>query len=133
VRWNGIFASFLGWKDGSQHERRPNSCIGMTKAKRSLIIRKMASLDTPQMQRNGLTLIPTSHGLTMQGAYGLLWAQMEWTHSVTRAQHIAPDLSCYRGTTFHPGYARNRNIWCWKYWSPGQSNLVTVLMSTWGH
>jgi hypothetical protein len=41
----------------------------MTKAERSLIIRKMASLGTPQMQRNGTTLIPTSHGLTMQGAY----------------------------------------------------------------
>jgi hypothetical protein len=27
-----------------------------------------------------------------------------------RAQHIAPGLSCYRCTTFHPGYARNRNI-----------------------
>jgi hypothetical protein len=46
--------------------------IGMTKAERSLIIRKTASLDTPQMQHNGVTLIPTSHGLTTQGAYGLL-------------------------------------------------------------
>jgi hypothetical protein len=52
--------------------KEANSCIGMTKAGRSLIIRKMASLGTPQMQRNGVTLIPTSHGLTMQGAYGLL-------------------------------------------------------------
>jgi hypothetical protein len=31
----------------SQHERRPNSCIGMKKAEKSLIIRKMASLGTP--------------------------------------------------------------------------------------
>jgi hypothetical protein len=85
--WHGILASFLGWEDGSQHERRPNSCIGMKKAEKSLIIRKMASLGTPQIQRNGVTLIPTSHGLTTQGAYGLLWAQMVWTHSVTRAQH----------------------------------------------
>jgi hypothetical protein len=38
--------------------------VGMTKAERSLIIRKMASLGTPQMQRNGVTLITTSHGLT---------------------------------------------------------------------
>jgi hypothetical protein len=68
-----------------------------------------------------------------QGAYGLLWAHMAWTHSVTRAQRIAPSLSCCRCTTFHPSYARNRNIWCWQYWSPGQSNLETVLMSTWGH
>jgi hypothetical protein len=105
----------------------------MTKAERSLIIRKMASLGTPQMQCNGVTLVPTSHGLTMQGAYSLLWAQMVWTHSVTRAQHIAPGVSCCRCTTFHPGYARNRNIWCWQYWSPSQSNLATVLMSTWGH
>jgi hypothetical protein len=52
--------------------KEPNSCIGMTKAERSLIIRKMASLGTPQMQRNGVTLIPTSNGLTTQGAYGLL-------------------------------------------------------------
>jgi hypothetical protein len=51
----------------------------------------------------------------------------------TRAQHIAPGLSCCRCTTFHPGYARNRNIWCWQYLSPGQSNLATVVMSTWGH
>jgi hypothetical protein len=58
------------------HERRPNSCIGMKKAERSLIIRKMASLGTSQMQRNGVTLIPTSHGLTTQRAYGLLRAQM---------------------------------------------------------
>jgi hypothetical protein len=116
-----------------QHESRPNSSIGMKKAKRSLIITKMASLGTPQMQRNGITLVPTSHGLTTQGAYGLLWAQMAWTHSVTRAQHIALDLSCCHCTTFHLGYARNRNIWCWQYWSPGQSNLATVLMSTWGH
>jgi hypothetical protein len=91
----------------------------MKKAERSLIIRNMESLGTPQMQRNGVTLIPTSHGLTTQGAYGLLWAQMAWTHSVTRAQHIAPRLSCCRCTTFHPGYARNRNIWCWQYWSSG--------------
>jgi hypothetical protein len=104
----------------------------MTKAERSL--RKMASLGTPQMQHNGVTLITTSHGLTKtQGAYGLLWAQMAWTHSVTRAQHIAPGMSCCRCTTFHPGYARNKNIWCWQYWPPGQSNLATVLMSTWGH
>jgi hypothetical protein len=33
---------------------------------------KMASLGTPLMQCNGVTLIPTYHGLTMQGAYGLL-------------------------------------------------------------
>jgi hypothetical protein len=58
----------------------------MTKAERSL--RKMASLGTAQMQHNGVTLITTSHGLTKtQGAYGLLWAQIAWTHSVTRAQH----------------------------------------------
>jgi hypothetical protein len=105
----------------------------MTKAERSLIIGKMASLGTPQMQRNGVTLIRTSHGLTTQGAYGFLWAQITWTHSVTRAQHIAPGLPWYHCTTFHPGYARNRNIWCWQYRSPGQSNLATVLMSTWGH
>jgi hypothetical protein len=80
----------------------------MTKAERSLIIRKMASLGTPHMQRNGVTLISTS---TMQGAYSLLWAQMVWTHSVTRAQHIAPSLSCCHCITFHPFYARNRNIW----------------------
>jgi hypothetical protein len=129
--WHGIFASFLDWEDGSQHERRPNSCVGMTKAKRSL--RKMASLGTLQMQRNGVTLITTSHGLTTQGAYSLLWTHMAWTHSVTRTQHIAPGLSCYHYTTFHPCYARNRNIWCWQYWSPGQSNMTTVLMSTWGH
>jgi hypothetical protein len=86
-----------------------------------------------QMQRSGVTLISTSHGLTTQGAYGLLWAQMAWTHSVTRAQHIAPGLSCCRCTTFHPSYAGNRNIWCWQYWSLGQSNLAIVLMSTWGH
>jgi hypothetical protein len=103
----------------------------MTKAERSL--RKMASLGTPQMQHNGVTLITTSHGLMMQGAYGLLWAQMAWTHSVTIAQHIAPGLLCCLCTTFHPGYVRNRKIWCWQYWSPGQSNLVTVLMSAWGH
>jgi hypothetical protein len=54
-----------------------------------------------------------THGLTTQGAYGLLWAQMAWTHSVTRAQLIAPGLSCCRCTTFHPSYARNINIWCW--------------------
>jgi hypothetical protein len=115
-----------------QHERRPNSCIGMTKADRSL--RKMANLGTPQMQHNGVTLVTTSHGLTKtQGAYSLLWAQMAWIHSVTRAQHIAPGLTCCSYTTFHPGYARNRNIWCWQYWSLGQSNLPTVLMSTWGH
>jgi hypothetical protein len=54
--WHDIFASFLGWKDGSQHERRPNSCVGMTKAERSLIIRKMASLGTPQMQCNGVNI-----------------------------------------------------------------------------
>jgi hypothetical protein len=50
----------------------PNSYIGMKKAERSLIIRKVASLVTPQMQCNGVTLIPTSRGLTTQGAYGLL-------------------------------------------------------------
>jgi hypothetical protein len=116
--WHGIFASFLGWEDGSQHERRPNSCISMRKAERSL--RKMARLGTPQMQRNGVTLITTSHGLMMQGSCGFLWAQMAWTHSVTRAQHIALGLSCCRCTTFHPGCARNRNIWCWKYWPLGQ-------------
>jgi hypothetical protein len=99
--WHGIFASFLDWEDGSQHERRPNSYIGMKKAERSLIIRKMASLGTPQMQRNGVTLISTPHGLMTQGAYCLLWAQMAWTHSVTRAQHLAPGLSCYPCTTFH--------------------------------
>jgi hypothetical protein len=55
------------------------------------------------------------------------------THSVTRARHITPGLSCCCCITFHPDYARNRNIWCWQYWSPSQSNLVTVLMSTWGH
>jgi hypothetical protein len=66
-----MFASFLGGKDGSQHERRLNSCVGMTKAERSL--RKMVSLGTPQMQHNRVTLITTSHGLTKtQGAYGLL-------------------------------------------------------------
>jgi hypothetical protein len=43
--WHGIFASFLGWEDGLQHERRPNSCVGMRKAESSL--RKMASLGTP--------------------------------------------------------------------------------------
>jgi hypothetical protein len=43
---------------------------------RSLIIRKIASLGTPQMQSNGVTLTPTSDGLTTQGAYGLIWAQM---------------------------------------------------------
>jgi hypothetical protein len=129
--WHGIFASFVDWEDGSQHERRPNSSVGMRKAERSL--RKMTTLGTPQMQCNGITLITTSHGLTMQGEYNLLWAQMAWTHSVTRVQHIAPSLSCCRCTTFHPGCARNRNIWCWQYWSPGQSNLATVLMSTWGH
>jgi hypothetical protein len=69
--WHGIFASFLSSKDGSQHERRPNSCVGMTKPERSL--RKMASLATPQMHHNGVILITTSHGLTKtQGAYGLL-------------------------------------------------------------
>jgi hypothetical protein len=130
VRVACYFASFLGWEDGSQHERRPNSSIGMTKTERSLIIRKMASLGTPQMQCNGVTLIPTFHGLTMQGAYSFLWAQMAWTHSVIRARHIAPDMSCCHCTTFHPGYARNRNIWCWQYWSPSQSNLAAVLMST---
>jgi hypothetical protein len=41
-------------KDGSQHERRPNSCVGMRKAER----RKLASLGTPQMQHNWVTLIP---------------------------------------------------------------------------
>jgi hypothetical protein len=105
----------------------------MNKVERSLIIRKMASLGTLHMQHNGVTLIPTSHGLTTQGAYGLLWAQMAWTHLVIRAQYIAPVLSWCRCTTFHPSYARNRNIWCWQYWSPGQSNLATVLMSTWRH
>jgi hypothetical protein len=130
--WHGIFASFLDWEDGSQHKRRPNSCIDMTKAKRSLI-RKRASLGTPQMQCNGVTLITTSHGLTTQGAYGLLWAQMAWSHSVTRAERIAPDMSWSRCTTFYPGYERKRNIRCWQYWSLSQSNLVTVLMSTWGH
>jgi hypothetical protein len=69
-----------------QHERRPNSCVDMMKVERSL--RKMASLGTPQMQHNGVTLITTSHGLTTQGARSLLWAQMASTHSVTRAQHI---------------------------------------------
>jgi hypothetical protein len=44
----------------------------MAKAEKSLIIRKMASLDTPQMQRNWVTLITISHGLTTQGAYGIL-------------------------------------------------------------
>jgi hypothetical protein len=44
----------------------------MTIAEMSLIIRKMESLGTLQMQRNGVILIPTSHGLTMQGAFGLL-------------------------------------------------------------
>jgi hypothetical protein len=104
----------------------------MTKAKRSLI-RKMESLGTPQMQCNGVTLITTSHSLMTQGAYDLQWAQMAWTHSVTRAQHREAGLLCCRCTTFRPSYARNRNIWCWQYWSPGQSNLATVLMSTWGH
>jgi hypothetical protein len=42
----------------------------MRKAERSL--KEMASLGTPQMQCNGVTLITTSHGLTMQGAYSLL-------------------------------------------------------------
>jgi hypothetical protein len=55
-------ASFIGLEDGSQHERRPNSCVGMTMAEMSL--RKMASLGTPQMQHNGVTLITTFHGLT---------------------------------------------------------------------
>jgi hypothetical protein len=41
------------------------------KAEKSLI-RKMASLGTSQMQRSGVTLITTSHGLTTQGAYDLL-------------------------------------------------------------
>jgi hypothetical protein len=36
--------------------------LTLTKAERSL--RKMASLCTPQMQHNGVTLITTSHGLT---------------------------------------------------------------------
>jgi hypothetical protein len=40
--WHGIFASFLNGKDGSQHERRPNSCVGMRKAERS----KMTGLGT---------------------------------------------------------------------------------------
>jgi hypothetical protein len=44
----------------------------MTNAEKSLIIRKMATLGTPLMQRNGVTLTPTFHGLTTQGAYGLL-------------------------------------------------------------
>jgi hypothetical protein len=44
--WHGIFASFPGWEDGSQQERRPNSCIGMTKADMNLIIRKIGSLGT---------------------------------------------------------------------------------------
>jgi hypothetical protein len=65
----------------------------MTMAERSL--RKRASLGTLQMQHNGVTLVTTSHGLTTQGAYSLLWAQMVWTHSITRAQHIAPGLSLY--------------------------------------
>jgi hypothetical protein len=47
-------------------------CIGMKKAERILYIRKMASLGTSQMQHNGVTLIPTSHRLTMQATYGLL-------------------------------------------------------------
>jgi hypothetical protein len=34
--------------------------------------KKDGKFSTPQMQRNGVTLIPTSHGLMMQGAYGLL-------------------------------------------------------------
>jgi hypothetical protein len=72
VRVAWYFCIIPRLEDVSQHERRPNSCIGMTKAERSLIIRKMASLGTPQMQRNGVTLIPTSHGLTTQGAYSLL-------------------------------------------------------------
>jgi hypothetical protein len=114
-----------------QHERRPNSCASMMKAERSL--RRKESLGTLQMQHNGVTLITTSHGLMKtQGAYGLLWGQMVWTHSVPRAQQIVPGMSCCRCTTFHPGYARNKNIGCWQYWSPGQSNLATVLMSTWG-
>jgi hypothetical protein len=52
------------------HHSWVEKMVGMTKAERSL--RKMASLGTPQMQRNGVTLITTSHGLMTQGAYGLL-------------------------------------------------------------
>jgi hypothetical protein len=53
-------------------EIRGKKKAGMKKTERSLTIRKMASLGTSQMQRNGVTLIPTSHGLTTQGAYSLL-------------------------------------------------------------
>jgi hypothetical protein len=28
---------------------------------------------------------------------------------------MAPGLPWCRCTTFYPGYARNRNIWCWQY------------------
>jgi uncharacterized DUF497 family protein len=57
--WHGIFASFLGWEDGSQHKRSSISCVSMRKAER----RKLSSLGTPQMQPNGVTLIPTLCGL----------------------------------------------------------------------
>jgi hypothetical protein len=42
-----IFLHHYSPEDGSQHERRPNSCVGMMKAERSLS--KKASLGTPQM------------------------------------------------------------------------------------
>jgi hypothetical protein len=41
---------------------RPNSCVGMTKAERSLS--KMESLGTQQMQYNWVTLITSFCGLT---------------------------------------------------------------------
>jgi hypothetical protein len=53
------------------HHSSDEKMVRNTKAASSLT--KMASLGTPQMQHNGVTLITTSHGLTKtQGAYGLL-------------------------------------------------------------
>jgi hypothetical protein len=40
--------------------------------RKELNYKKDVKFRHPQMQCNGVTLIPTSHGLMTQGAYGLL-------------------------------------------------------------
>jgi hypothetical protein len=95
----------------SPYRVKPVGYLGFGYPLTSLSLRKMASLGTPQMQHNGVTLITTSHDLVTHGAYDLLWAQMVWTHWVTRAQYIAAGLSFCHCTTFNPYSARNKNIW----------------------
>jgi hypothetical protein len=85
----------------------------MKKAERSLIIRKMASLGTLQMQRNGGNI--NTHFPWFDDARSIRFAMS--TDGVNPFGNLSSThstcLSCCHCTTFHPGYARNRNIWCW--------------------